>query len=135
MNQHIGYIALLVRDYDSAIAYFIRTLGFQLISDTAIAGENGKRWVLVAPPGSQGTRILLARATSPEQTARVGDQTGGRVFLFLHTDDFWRDYHAYRERGVTFTEEPREEPYGTVVVFKDFLGNMWDLIEFAPGFK
>ena len=132
MTQHIGYIALLVHDYDTAIAYFTGKLGFILVSDTPLTAE--KRWVLVAPPGGQGTRILLAKAASPEQTARVGDQTGGRVFLFLHTDDFWRDYRAYVERGVTFTEEPRKEPYGTVVVFKDFLGNAWDLIEFAPGF-
>ena len=132
MTQHIGSIALLVHDYDAAIAWFTGKLGFTLMSDTDLG--NGKRWVLVAPPGGQGTRILLAKAATPEQTARVGDQTGGRVFLFLHTDDFQRDHRAYIERGVTFAETPRTEPYGTVAVFQDLLGNKWDLIEFAPGF-
>ena len=131
MTQHIGSVALLVHDYDPAIAWFTEKLGFALVSDTALGG--GKRWVLVAPPGGHGTSILLAKAATPEQTARVGDQTGGRVFLFLHTDDFQRDYSAYVERGVAFTEAPRSEPYGTVAVCQDVLGNKWDLSEFAPG--
>ena len=132
MTQHLGAISLLVPDYDSAIAYFTGVLGFDLISDTMLDVKTGKRWVLVAPRGSS-TRILLAKAASAEQIARVGDQTGGRVFLFLHTDDFWRDYRTYVARGVAFTEEPRTEAYGTVVVFKDICGNKWDLVEFAPG--
>ncbi len=129
MAQHLCYVALLVPDYDEAIAYYTQTLGFDLVSDTAIAEEPGKRWVSLAPPGSSETRILLARATAPEQTARIGDQSGGRVFLFLHTDDFWRDYKAFSARGVAFMETPRTEAYGTVAVFKDYLGNKWDLLE------
>jgi catechol 2,3-dioxygenase-like lactoylglutathione lyase family enzyme len=125
--QHIGYIALLVRDYDEAISYFTEKLGFALAEDTDLGG--GKRWVLIAPPGAAETRLLLAKAASADQLSRVGDQTGGRVFLFLHTDDFWRDYEAYRSRGVRFREVPREEPYGIVAVFDDLYGNRWDLIE------
>ena len=127
MRQYIGYIALLVRDYDEAISYFTETLGFAVTEDTDLGG--GKRWVLIAPPGSVETRLLLAKAVSAEQLARVGDQAGGRVFLFLHTDDFWRDYEAYRSRAVRFREKPREEPYGIVAVFDDLYGNRWDLIE------
>jgi len=127
MNQKIGYVALLVRDYDEALAFYTGILGFDLLEDTALAG--GKRWVLVAPPGNTGMHLLLAKATTPEQMARIGDQTGGRVFLFLHTDDFWRDYHALRARGLHFTEEPRRESYGTVAVFVDLYGNRWDLLE------
>ncbi len=127
MKQKIGYVALVVRDYDEAIAFYTDILGFDLIEDTALGG--GKRWVLVAPPGSTGTYLLLAKATTPEQAARIGDQTGGRVFLFLHTDDFWRDYHALQARGLQFTEEPRRESYGTVAVFVDLYGNRWDLLE------
>jgi catechol 2,3-dioxygenase-like lactoylglutathione lyase family enzyme len=130
MKQHLAAIALLVPDYDSAIAYFTAVLGFDLISDTLLDAATGKRWVQVAPPGAQ-TRILLAKAATAAQTARVGDQTGGRVFLFLETDDFWRDYRLYNERGVAFTEAPRREAYGTVVVFQDILGNKWDLVEFT----
>jgi catechol 2,3-dioxygenase-like lactoylglutathione lyase family enzyme len=122
----IGCVSLLVRDYDEAIAYYTTTLGFDLVEDTELGG--GKRWVLVAP-GRGGTALLLARAATPEQAARVGDQTGGRVFLFLHTDDFWRDYDALKSRGVAFIEEPRHETYGTVVVFRDLYGNKWDLVE------
>ncbi len=122
-------MALLVRDYDEAIAYFTGVVGFELIEDTPM--EPGKRWVLVAPPGSKETRLLLARAATPEQAAYVGRQGGGRVFLFLHTDDFWRDYGAMSARGVQFCEEPRSEPYGTVVVFEDLYGNRWDLLELA----
>lgn len=126
MTQHIGCVALVVRDYDEAIAYYTGALGFELIEDTPI---DGKRWVLVEPPGEGRTRLLLARAANPEQTARVGNQTGGRIFLFLHTDDFWRDYEALRERGVRFMEQPRREDYGTVVVFEDLYGNKWDLLQ------
>lgn len=127
MAQRIGAIALVVRDYDEAIAYYTRVLGFDLIEDTLL--EGGKRWVLVAPAGGRGTALLLARAVGEAQTACVGDQTGGRVFLFLHTDDFRRDYHTMRERGVRFVEEPRHESYGTVAVFVDLYGNRWDLLE------
>ncbi len=127
MAQEIGYVAVVVREYDEAIAFYTGALGFDLIEDTLL-GE-GKRWVLVAPPGSAGTRLLLARAATPEQATRIGNQTGGRVFLFLHTDDFWRDYRALQSRGVRFLEEPRQEAYGTVAVFEDLYGNRWDLLE------
>jgi catechol 2,3-dioxygenase-like lactoylglutathione lyase family enzyme len=127
MQQHIGYIALLVRDYDEAILYFTEKLGFVVAEDTDLGG--GKRWVLIAPPGSIEARLLLAKAASAEQLPRVGDQTGGRVFLFLHTDDFWRDFEAYRSKGVLFSEAPREEPYGIVAVFNDLYGNRWDLMQ------
>ncbi|HXW89421.1 MAG TPA: VOC family protein [Terriglobales bacterium] len=127
MAQRIGYVAVVVPDYDEALAYFTSVLGFELIEDISLGPE--KRWILVAPPGPQGTHLLLARAVTPEQASRVGNQTGGRVFLFLHTDDFWRDYHALKERGVNFQEAPREEPYGTVAVFKDIYGNRWDLMQ------
>src|SRR5690242_5585861 len=126
MSQAIASVTLVVRDYDEAIAFFTGSLGFAVVEDTPMA--NGKRFVRVAPPGGNGVSLLLARAANPEQTARVGDQTGGRVAFFLHTDDFWRDYRAMRSRGVRFTEEPREEPYGTVVVFLDLYGNKWDLV-------
>ena len=131
MSQQIGYIALLVRDDDEAIAYFTQTLGFDLIEDSPSIDREGrqKRWVLIAPPGSTGTQILMAKASTPEEAARIGNQTGGRVFLFLHTDDFWRDFRAMQERGVRFCEEPREESYGTVVVFEDLYGNRWDLLQ------
>ncbi len=125
--QKIGYVALLVRDYDEALAFYTGVLGFNLIEDTVLG--DGKRWVRVAPSSDAGTCLLLAKATTPEQVARIGDQTGGRVFLFLHTDDFWRDYHALRARGLQFTEEPRVESYGTVAVFVDLYGNRWDLLE------
>lgn len=127
MTQHIATVALVVRDYDEAIAYYTRVLGFDLIEDTPLTDD--KRWVLVAPPGGQGTALLLARAVGEAQTARVGDQTGGRVFLFLHTDDFWRDYDAMRARGVAFAEDPRHESYGMVAVFVDLYGNRWDLLQ------
>jgi lactoylglutathione lyase len=126
MTQHIGYVALVVRDYDEAIAYYTGALGFELVEDTPI---EGKRWVLVAPPCGGGTCLLLARAANPAQVARIGNQTGGRVFLFLHTDDFWGDYEAMRGRGVRFMEQPRRESYGTVAVFEDLYGNRWDLLE------
>lgn len=127
MQQTIAHIALVVPDYDEAIAYYTQVLGFELLEDEARGP--GKRWVLVAPRGSRGTSLLLARAANPEQHSRVGNQTGGRVFLFLHTDDFERDYQAYAARGVRFVEAPRHETYGTVVVFEDLYGNRWDLIE------
>jgi catechol 2,3-dioxygenase-like lactoylglutathione lyase family enzyme len=124
--QSIANVALLVPDYDEAISYYTQVLGFALVED--IAMPNGQRWVLVAPPGSTGTRLLLARAKGDAQTQRIGDQTGGRVFLFLNTDDFWRDYSVLKARGVAFIEEPRREEYGTVAVFRDLYGNKWDLV-------
>ena len=127
MTQAIGYVALIVRDYDEALTYFTGVLDFELIEDTPL-GE-GKRWILIAPSGSRGIRLLLARAVNSEQSSRIGNQTGGRVFLFLHTDDFWRDYALLKERGVKFQGTPREEAYGTVVVFEDLYGNRWDLLE------
>jgi len=123
----LGQLALVVRDYDEAIAYFTEKLGFRLLEDEPRGG--GKRWVVVAPVGESGAALLLARAVTPEQLSRVGNQTGGRVFLFLYTDDFARDYTAMRERGVDFIENPRDEEYGRVVVFRDLYGNKWDMIE------
>ncbi|MCG8443401.1 MAG: VOC family protein [Caulobacterales bacterium] len=125
--MRLGLMTYLVRDYDEAIAYFTGPLGFALVEDTPL-GE-GKRWVVVGPPGGEGGRLLLARAVGEAQTARIGDQTGGRVFLFLYTDDFERDYDAMRARGVAFVEAPRAEAYGRVCVFADLYGNKWDLIE------
>ena len=127
MKQTIGTVAILVRDYDEAINFFTKMLRFDLIEDTTMS--EGRRWALVAPPNSQESRLLLAKATTPEQESHIGNQTGGRVFLFLHTDDFWRDYRGMKSRGVAFREEPREEPYGTVAIFEDLYGNKWDLIE------
>lgn len=129
MTQRIACVSFVVRDYDEALAFFTNALGFAVVEDTPLGG--GKRWVVVAPPGG-GTALLLARAATPEQERYVGNQTGGRVFLFLHTDDLWRDYRAMKSRGVTFTEEPREEAYGTVVVFQDPYGNKWDLVQRRP---
>lgn len=128
MNQQIVHIALVVRDYDEAIEFFTGKLGFTLVEDTYQPAQD-KRWVLIAPPGSDNPKIILARATTPEQESAIGNQTGGRVFLFLSTDDFWRDYNRMKEQGIEFVREPRAEPYGTVVVFKDLYGNLWDLIE------
>lgn len=129
--QTLGHVALVVREYDEAIAFFTRTLNFRLVEDTVLSDE--KRWVVVAPPGSQGTTLLLARAANPEQASRIGNQTGGRVFLFLHTDDFWRDYTEMKSRNVRFTRLPKEEPYATVAVFEDLSGNQWDLLQLNPG--
>lgn len=129
MSRSLSAVALVVRDYDEAIRFFTHALGFDLVEDTPLAP--GKRWVVVRPPGG-GTALLLVKAATPEQAARVGDQTGGRVFLFLQTDDFWRDYHDMQSRGVHFTEQPREEGYGTVAVFLDLYGNRWDLVEKRP---
>lgn len=132
MKQYLGAVALLVRDYDEAIAFYTEQLQFRLLEDTPMGP--GKRWVVLAPPGSAETRLLLAEATL-EQAPHVGSQAGGRVFLFLHTDDFWRDYHAMQAHGVRFLEAPRQEVYGTVAVFEDLYGTKWDLLEpgAAPG--
>jgi catechol 2,3-dioxygenase-like lactoylglutathione lyase family enzyme len=126
MKQHLGALALLVDDYDEAIAWYTRALGFELIEDI---DQGHKRCVLLAPAGSTETRLLLARADGDEQVSRVGNQTGGRVFLLLHTDDFQRDWQRMREQGVHFREEPRHEAYGTVAVFEDLYGNAWDLLQ------
>ena len=133
MKQRLGLIALVVRDYDEALDFFVGTLGFQLVEDRPVPAQ-AKRWVVIAPPGGDGAHLLLARAATPEQESRIGNQTGGRVFLFLDTDDFWRDYNAYTSRGVTFVRPPSEEPYGTVAVFLDLYGNRWDLVERGDGF-
>ena len=127
MTQRLESFALLVRDYDGALAYYAGVLGFEILEDTPLGG--GKRWVRVRPRGSKGAGLLLARAATPEQQSAVGRQAGGRVLFFLHTDDFRRDYQAFSERGVRFIESPREEPYGTVVVFEDLYGNRWDLVQ------
>ena len=125
MKQSIVHVALVVRDYDEAIAFFTEKLSFTLIEDT-YQPEQDKRWVVVAPPGSGGTSVLLARASNQEQEKFIGNQTGGRVFLFLNSDDFWRDYHEMVSRGIHFVREPKVEPYGTVAVFEDLYGNLWD---------
>ena len=132
MSQ-LAHVALVVRDYDEAIAWFVDKIGFTLAADQYQPAQ-GKRWVLIAPPGAPpgATTILLARATSPEQEASIGNQTGGRVFLFLETDDFRRDFEKMREEGVRFVREPVEAPYGTVAVFEDLYGNLWDLVEPKP---
>jgi catechol 2,3-dioxygenase-like lactoylglutathione lyase family enzyme len=130
-NRSIPLITYLVRDYDEAIAFFTGALRFELLEDTPL-GE-GKRWVRVAPQGAQGAALLLAQADSPQQSARTGDQTGGRVFLFLNTSDFWDDYNFMLAHGVRFAEEPRQEPFGTVVVFYDLYDNAWDMIQPADG--
>ena len=127
MPQSIANITLVIKDYDEAIQFYTQKLRFNLIEDIPLTDK--KRWVLVSPRGSNGTNLLLAKADSPEQEIHIGHQTGGRVFLFLHTDDFWRDYNEMKSRGVNFQEEPRQETYGTVVVFSDLYGNKWDLIE------
>ena len=127
MNRSISRVTLVVRDYDEAIEFFCGKLGLALIEDTPLP-DQGKRWVVVGPAGPDGTTLVLARAATPEQEARVGDQTGSRVFLFLQTDDFWRDYEAMGSAGIRFVREPVSEPYGTVAVFEDLYGNRWDLI-------
>ena len=128
MKQYLAHIAVVVRDYDEAITYYTKILGFTLIEDTILSST--KRWVMVQPTGAEnGCHLLLAKAASPEQEKCIGYQTGGRVFLFLYTDDFYRDYNNYLSKGVEFTIEPRIEDYGTVAVFKDLYGNLWDLIE------
>lgn len=127
IQQNIGNIALVVKDYDDAIAFYTQKLQFTLIEDTDLGA--GKRWVQIAPPNSNGAHLLLAKASDKQQEAVVGNQSGGRVFLFLQTNDFWRDYKLMQKNGVVFEEEPRVEPYGTVVVFKDLYGTKWDLLE------
>jgi len=131
MPQHLGLVSVVVRDYDDAIGFYVEKLGFTLIEDTYQPAQD-KRWVVVAAPGAQESAILLARATNDHQLTRVGDQTGGRVFLFLYTDDFWRDFNAYQARGVKFVREPKTETYGTVAVFEDLYGNRWDLLQTTP---
>ena len=132
MRQSIAHVALVVRDYDEAIEFFTTKLDFELVEDT-YQPEQDKRWVLVAPPGSEGTTLLLARAANREQEAFIGNQSGGRVFLFLSTDDFWRDHEKMAARGVRFVRKPKTAEYGTVAVFEDLYGNRWDLIEFSFG--
>jgi catechol 2,3-dioxygenase-like lactoylglutathione lyase family enzyme len=127
MKQHLAHLALVVADYDEAIEFYTQKLNFVLLEDTPLSET--KRWVLVAPPGTTSCCLLLAKAVGEEQRSRVGNQTGGRVFLFLHTDDFWRDYHQMLANGVKFVREPSEEVYGTVAVFEDLYGNLWDLVE------
>ena len=128
--QWLSLVSLVVKDYDEALAFYVGKLGFRLIEDSVVPGQN-KRWVVIEPPGAsgQGAKLLLARAVGPEQTARIGNQTGGRVFLFLYTDDFWRDFNAYKAIGIEFVREPSEAPYGTVAVFKDLYGTLWDLVQ------
>ncbi|GIO34620.1 MULTISPECIES: VOC family protein [Paenibacillus] len=128
MIQSIVHIALVVKDYDEAIDFYTKKLHFELIEDT-YQPEQDKRWVVVSPPGSSGTTILLAKASKPEQEAFIGNQSGGRVFLFLYTDDFWRDYNEMTSNGIEFVREPKEQPYGMVAVFKDLYGNLWDLLQ------
>jgi catechol 2,3-dioxygenase-like lactoylglutathione lyase family enzyme len=128
MKQSIIHVALVVRDYDEAIEFYTKKLHFTLVEDT-YQPEQNKRWVVVAPPGSTGTTLLLARASTPEQAEFIGNQSGGRVFLFLETDDFWRDYNEMKSLGIKFEREPKEEAYGVVAVFKDLYGNLWDLLQ------
>lgn len=128
MKQSIVHIALVVEDYDDAIAFYTEKLDFQLVEDT-YQPEQDKRWVVVAPPGSSGTTLLLAKSSKPEQVPFIGNQTGGRVFLFLNTDDFWRDYNDMVSKGIKFVREPKEANYGTVAVFEDLYGNLWDLLQ------
>ena len=127
IKQRISNIALVVEDYDDAIAFYTEKLNFQLIEDTDLGG--GKRWVQISPPNANGANLLLAKASNEQQSQSVGNQAGGRVFLFLQSNDFWRNYHQMKTQGVEFTEEPREEAYGSVVVFKDLYGTKWDLLE------
>jgi catechol 2,3-dioxygenase-like lactoylglutathione lyase family enzyme len=128
VKQSIALVALVVPEYDDAIAFYVGVLGFRLVEDSPVP-EHNKRWVVVEPPGSSGAKLLLARAANAEQASRVGNQTGGRVFLFLHTDDFERDYHAFKSKGVEFVRERSQEPFGTVAVFRDPWGNLWDLVQ------
>jgi catechol 2,3-dioxygenase-like lactoylglutathione lyase family enzyme len=127
MPQSIAHLTLVVQNYDEALAFYTQKLGFELLQDIPL--PDNKRWILVAPANSRSAALLLAEAATPEQSLAIGNQTGGRVFLFLHTDDFWRDYNAYQSRGVRFLETPREESYGTVAVFEDLYGNKWDLLQ------
>jgi catechol 2,3-dioxygenase-like lactoylglutathione lyase family enzyme len=128
LKQSLGLVSLVVRDYDEALEFFVGKLGFELVEDSPVP-EQSKRWVVVSPPGARESRLLLAQASTPEQESRIGAQTGGRVFLFLYTDDFWRDYENYRAKGVEFVRPPAQHDYGTVAVFKDLYGNLWDLLQ------
>ncbi|GAA0778587.1 VOC family protein [Roseibium denhamense] len=130
MKQSLAHVAVVVRDYDEAIAFYTEKLGFELVEDT-YQPEQDKRWVVVKPQGDGDASVLLARASNDHQAAYIGDQAGDRVFLFLQTDDFWRDFEAYKNRGVEFTRDPKTADYGTVAVFKDLYGNLWDLVEFT----
>ena len=132
MPQHLALVSLVVRDYDEAIAFYVGVLGFTLVED-AYQPAQDKRWVVVAPPGAVESRLLLARASNDDQIAHVGNQTGGRVFLFLYTDNFERDFRAYTSKGVRFVREPKTEDYGTVAVFEDIYGNLWDLVQPSAG--
>jgi len=131
MRQEIVHIALVVRDYDEAIEFYTKKLNFELIEDT-YQPEQDKRWVVIAPPGSKGTALLLAKASKAKQESFIGNQTGDRVFLFLNTDDFWRDYNNMRAKGVKFIREPQKQEYGWVAVFEDLYGNLWDLLQLNP---
>ncbi|MEZ8782323.1 hypothetical protein BCT10_21345 [Vibrio splendidus] len=131
MKQNIVHIALVVKDYDEALDFYVNKLKFDLIEDTYLPEED-KRWVVVAPPNSTGVSLLLARASKPEQLDFIGNQAGGRVFLFLNTDDFWRDYERMMSLGINFVREPKEQGYGTVAVFEDLYGNLWDLLQLNP---
>lgn len=131
MKQNIVHIALVVKDYDEALDFYVNKLNFDLIEDTYLPEED-KRWVVVAPPNSTGVSLLLARASKPEQLDFIGNQAGGRVFLFLNTDDFWRDYERMTSLGINFVREPKEQSYGTVAVFEDLYGNLWDLLQLNP---
>ena len=128
MSQYLGLVSVVVSDYDEAIAFYVGKLGFTLRDDTYQAAQD-KRWVVVSPPGAKESCLLLARATDDHQISRIGDQTGGIVFLFLYTDDFWRDFNAYKAKGVVFVRAPKTEDYGTVAVFQDLHGNQWDLVQ------
>ena len=130
MKQAIAYVALVVRDYDEAIEFYVHKLGFSLLEDT-YQKEQDKRWVLVAPPNSKGTALLLAKASKPAQEPFIGNQTGGRVFLFLSTDDFWRDYNAMVAKKIVFVRAPKQAEYRIVAVFQDLYGNLWDLVQFS----
>jgi catechol 2,3-dioxygenase-like lactoylglutathione lyase family enzyme len=130
VKQSIVHVALVVKDYDKAIRFYTEKLKFTVIEDT-YQPEQDKRWVLIAPPGSDGSALLLARASTPEQELVIGNQTGGRVFLFLRTDDFWRDYNRMISEGIVFVRAPKVESYGTVAVFEDLYGNLWDLLEWS----
>jgi catechol 2,3-dioxygenase-like lactoylglutathione lyase family enzyme len=133
MKQHIAHLALVVKDYDEAIAFYTQKLNFRLIEDTVLSEV--KRWVLVAPPGSTECCLLLAKAANDQQKASIGNQSGGRVFLFLATDDFWRDYQNMLDVDIHFVRPPKKEPYGTVAVFQDLYGNLWDLIEWSESYR
>jgi catechol 2,3-dioxygenase-like lactoylglutathione lyase family enzyme len=132
--QYLSLVSLVVKDYDEALAFYVGKLGFRLVEDSFVPEQN-KRWVVIEPPGAsgpggnKGAKLLLARGVGEQQVSRIGNQTGGRVFLFLYTDDFWRDFNAYKALGIEFVREPSEAPYGTVAVFKDLYGTLWDLVQ------